>query len=324
MRLIYVFLFINTLLSLSACYPASTDPALIISPVGTIQAVTTAPATISVTIIPITEEAFTPTLTRSPIRVTKTSEEVREFPMPVTQSLTITVIYDNTLYDRRVNSAWGFSALVEYRDHILLFDTGGDGQMLMENMRILGIDPTQLESVVLSHAHGDHTGGLSTILQAGSRPVVYLLPSFPESFKRQVSNTTEVIEVMPSLSIAEGVFTTGEMGRNIPEQALVIQTDQGLVVITGCAHPGIIAILEQAREMCDEPVRLVLGGFHLGSKSKVEIVSILKDFRRIGVEQVAPCHCTGERAITMFAAEYGVDFIQAGVGRVVRLEVAGR
>jgi 7,8-dihydropterin-6-yl-methyl-4-(beta-D-ribofuranosyl)aminobenzene 5'-phosphate synthase len=96
------------------------------------------------------------------------------------------------------------------------------------------------------------------------------------------------------------------------------------VIITGCAHPGIVAIVEQAREVFAEPVRLVLGGFHLGGKSKAEIDAILRDFQRLGVEQVAPCHCTGEQAITQFAAEYGEDFIEAGVGRVIRLDVPGR
>lgn len=248
-------------------------------------------------------------------------EHGSETTMPVTQSLTITIIFDNNAYDQRLKSAWGFSALIEYRDHILLFDTGSDGQTLMKNMRILGIDPNQIESIVLSHAHGDHTGGLSAILEAGSRPLVYLLPSFPQSFKRQVRSTTKVIEVTPSQSIAEGIFTTGEMGRDIPEQALVIQTDQGLVVITGCAHPGIVEIVEQARELSDEPVNLVLGGFHLRSKSEAEIVSILKDFRRIGVEQVGPCHCTGDLAISMFSIKYGENFIQTGVGKTIKMEI---
>ena len=82
---------------------------------------------------------------------------------------------------------------------------------------------------------------------------------------------------MLNITIAEGLFTTGEMGRNIPEQSLVITTESGLVVITGCAHPGIVAIVEQARQMFEEPVRLVLGGFHL--ESKAEIDAILRDFR---------------------------------------------
>lgn len=245
---------------------------------------------------------------------------VLETPVPDEKSLTVTIVYDNNTYDERLKSAWGFAALVEYRGHMLLFDTGGDEPTLMENMRTLGIDPTQIESVVLSHAHGDHTGGLSALLETGARPVVYLPPSFPAAFKSRVAEITEVIETAPGSAIAEGILTTGEMGRSIPEQALVIQTDPGLVVITGCAHPGIVAIVEQAHDLLGGSVHLVMGGFHLGGKSGAEIEEILRDFRRLGVERVAPGHCTGERAIAMFAAEYGEDFIQSGVGKTFVLD----
>ena len=235
------------------------------------------------------------------------------------ERVTITIVYDNNPYDPRPSTAWGFAALVEHREQTLLFDTGGDGRMLLANMEVLGIDPRSVDSVILSHAHGDHTGGLSALLATGARPTVYLPPSFSESFKDEVSQTATVVEVTPGQSLAEGLFTTGEMGTGIPEQALVIRTDRGLVVVTGCAHPGIVQLTAQAKALFNDPVHLVLGGFHLGSKSDAEISAILSEFRRLGVEKVAPCHCTGERAISRFATEYGDDFIQAGVGRVVTI-----
>jgi 7,8-dihydropterin-6-yl-methyl-4-(beta-D-ribofuranosyl)aminobenzene 5'-phosphate synthase len=259
---------------------------------------------------------LTPTTTVIPT-VTEVMKE--EKILPTTMPIKITIVYDNTAYDQRLKSVWGFSALVEYNDQSLLFDTGGDGQILIENMQILGIDPALIERVVLSHAHGDHTGGLSAILASGARPVVYLLPSFSNVFKQRVAEITEVIEVTPGLSIAQNMYTTGEMRHGVPEQALVIQSDQGLVIITGCAHPGIVEIVDRSRTLFDDRVRLVMGGFHLGSKSEAEIEAILEDFRRLGVEQVAPCHCTGEGAMAMFAAEYGEDYIQAGVGREIIL-----
>lgn len=270
------------------------------------------------------EETITPTCMKLPITIITIENEDEESPMPDPELLTITIVYDNSAYDERLKAAWGFSALIKYRENTLLFDTGGDGPTLMENMHILGIDPTQIESVVLSHAHGDHTGGLNALFEAGARPTVYLLPSFPASFKTQVRRVTQAIEVSPSQPIVEGLFSTGEIEGNVREQALVIRTETGLVIITGCAHPGIVGMVEQARAMFDEPVRLVLGGFHLGSKSEAEIDAILTDFRRLKVEQVAPCHCTGEKAIAMFAAEYGDDFISAGVGSVVSLNVESR
>jgi 7,8-dihydropterin-6-yl-methyl-4-(beta-D-ribofuranosyl)aminobenzene 5'-phosphate synthase len=286
----------------------------------TIGTASTIQTPISVTATPFTEEAFTPQLTSSPIGGIKTTAAVEEFATPGARPLTITVIYDNYQSDQRLVSAWGFSALVEYRDHILLFDTGGDGQIVMGNMRLLGIDPTHIDSIVLSHAHQDHTGGLLAVLGTGAKPVVYLLPSFSVSFKHQIEQFTKVNEVSPGQSLGEGVWTTGEMGGPIPEQALVIQTERGLVIITGCAHPGIVAIIEKAQDMFNEQVRLVLGGFHLGSKSEDEVEAILEDFRRLEVEMVAPCHCTGDSAIRMFSEEYGKDYIQVGVGSQIKLE----
>jgi 7,8-dihydropterin-6-yl-methyl-4-(beta-D-ribofuranosyl)aminobenzene 5'-phosphate synthase len=254
----------------------------------------------------------------------ETLESVMKVTMPSAQSLTITFVFDNNPYDHRLKSAWGFSALVEYHDHTLLFDTGGEGQILIDNMRIVGIDPTQIESVVLSHAHGDHIGGMSALFQAGARPKIYLTSSFPDAFKRQVVRTVKVIEVTPGLLIAHDLHSTGEMGSSIREQALVIQTDQGLVIVTGCAHPGIVKIVEQSQRMFYDRVHMVLGGFHLGGKSEGEIEAILKDFRSLGIEQVGPCHCTGADAIAMFAKEYGENFMHIGVGSAVSIDLASQ
>jgi 7,8-dihydropterin-6-yl-methyl-4-(beta-D-ribofuranosyl)aminobenzene 5'-phosphate synthase len=233
--------------------------------------------------------------------------------------LKITIVSDNNPFGPRLKTAWGFSALVEYRGQTLLFDTGGDGRILLENMRVLGIDPTRIQSIVLSHAHGDHTGGLSALLNGSVRPSVYLLPSFADAYKKQVMQLANVSEVNPGQILGDGILTTGEIGGNIPEQALLVRTQNGLVVITGCAHPGIVRILERAVELTNDPVYMVLGGFHLGDKGKAEISAILADFKRLGVQKVAPCHCTGERAIAMFAAEYGEAFIKAGAGTVINV-----
>ena len=258
----------------------------------------------------------------TPVPVVLPTLEKRKLPtmQAQTDELKITVVYDNNSFDPRLETAWGFSALVEYRGQILLFDTGGDGRILLHNMQTLGIDPSRIQAVVLSHAHGDHTGGLSALLENSDQPPVYLLPSFADSYKHQLRLVTQVRESTPGQVIANGLLTTGEIGGSIPEQALMIQTGKGLVVITGCAHPGIVRIVQRAMELTGDPVYLVLGGFHLGNKSETEISAILADFRGLGVEKVAPCHCTGERAIALFADEYGQAFIQAGVGTIITID----
>ena len=129
-----------------------------------------------------------------------------------------------------------------------------------------------------------------------------------------------VIEVTPDQPILEGIFTTGEMGGDTPEQAIAIEVDRGLVMLTGCAHPGIALMIEHVKATSNLPVYLVLGGFHLKDTAPAEIASIVQTFRRLGVEHVGSCHCTGEQAIAAFAEEFGDDFVQIGTGRIIEFE----
>ena len=232
----------------------------------------------------------------------------------------ITVVYDNNPYDPRLQTAWGFSCLVETGKATILFDTGGDGTTLLGNMATLGIAPQNIEVVVLSHIHGDHTGGLGALLSTGARPSVYVPRSFPARFKTDVRSLTALEEATGQAEILASVYTTGEVGSGIVEQALAVETPQGLVVITGCAHPGVVEMVRRAKQIGEAKVHLVLGGFHLGGASRRRIERIITDLRALGVQRVAPCHCTGDQAIKAFADAFGADFIQNGVGRVITLD----
>jgi 7,8-dihydropterin-6-yl-methyl-4-(beta-D-ribofuranosyl)aminobenzene 5'-phosphate synthase len=235
----------------------------------------------------------------------------------------ISVVYDNVPFDPRLKTNWGFAALVSTQAHTLLFDTGGDGATLLGNMQLLGIDTHQIESVVLSHAHGDHTGGLFSLLDSGIHPSVYVLPSFQTAFKNSVRQRTNLIETTTGQVLAQAIYTTGEMGKDTPEQALIIQAKQGLVVVTGCAHPGIVEIVRKSQDLFSQPVYLVMGGFHLGGMNTNQIKSILAALRELGVVQVAPSHCTGDLARAMFAEEYGNYYIQSGAGKIIRMDMKG-
>jgi len=243
-----------------------------------------------------------------------------ETPMSTQADLTITIVYENSLYEPGLTAGWGFAALIEYQGHTLLFDTGADGEALVANMAALNIDPLAIESVVLSHIHHDHTGGLDALLATPARPEVIVLPSFPEAFKRQLARSATVIEAAPDQIVTDGIFTTGEMNGSTPEQAIAIEIEQGMVIVTGCAHPGIVAVIERVKETSDKPIHLVLGGFHLKDKTRAEIASIIQAFRRLGVERVGPCHCTGEQAITAFAEAYGDDFVSIGTGTILEFQ----
>jgi len=235
-------------------------------------------------------------------------------------SLSIVITYDNNPYDERLQTAWGFSCLIRLPEKSILFDTGGDSSILLNNMRKLHIDPKEVDIVMLSHIHGDHVGGLPGFLKQNSDVTVYLPQSFPQKFKHEVkSYGARVAEVHEASELFPGVYTTGELDGGIKEQSLVVRTDHGLVVVTGCAHPGVVEIVQKAKQIANDRVYLVLGGFHLTRAPTSQIESIIADFEHLGVEKVAPCHCSGDRTRRLFQQHYGENYIESGVGKRITL-----
>jgi len=233
----------------------------------------------------------------------------------------LTILYDNNPYDYRLKSSWGFSCLVELEGKTVLFDTGGDGEILLYNMRVLNKDPKTIDMIVLSHIHGDHTGGLWILLREKPTLKVYIPESFPQEFEQRVKKYgAEVVRVDAPLEIDRGIYSTGEMDHGIKEQSLIIKTSKGMTLITGCAHPGIVEVIKKAKAAMGRDVYLVLGGFHLFSRGRKEIQEIIHSFLDMKVQRVAPCHCTGDLATALFKSGYGRDFIQAGVGRIIDVE----
>lgn len=227
----------------------------------------------------------------------------------------LTIVYDNNPYDEELKTDWGFSCLIEGLEKILLFDTGTNGQILLSNMKKLGIHPEEIELILLSHAHRDHTGGLEALLAQNPKMEVWLPEFFPSSFKDSIKERgASLVEVEGFKKICDRAYTTGVIKGWIKEQSLILETDKGLVVITGCAHPRIVKILSTAKELLKKEIYLALGGFHLAGLDK-EIIEILDAFRDLGVKKVGPCHCSGDEARRLFAEEYNDDFIKIGVGK---------
>jgi 7,8-dihydropterin-6-yl-methyl-4-(beta-D-ribofuranosyl)aminobenzene 5'-phosphate synthase len=217
--------------------------------------------------------------------------------------ITLITIYDNYKANPELKTGWGFSCLIKIEGKNILFDTGADSETLLSNMEKMGIDLKEIDFVFISHLHGDHTGGLSGILKIKPNLKVYK----PEDF----SGPAQIIN---------GVWTTGPLGTDIKEQSLIIESKQGLIIITGCAHPGIVNIVKKAKEMFpNENVYLVLGGFHLFGASDSELKIIINDFKKLSVEKVAPCHCSGDKCRELFQEEYKENFIENGVGKIIEI-----
>jgi 7,8-dihydropterin-6-yl-methyl-4-(beta-D-ribofuranosyl)aminobenzene 5'-phosphate synthase len=232
--------------------------------------------------------------------------------------MNITVVHDNNPFKKGLETAWGFSALITGTEKVILFDTGGNGSILLGNMEKLAVEPNSIDTVVLSHIHGDHTGGLSSFLEKNPDVTVYLPKSFPKKFKDNVlSFRSKIVEAEQPLKICENVYSTGELGRLIKEQSLIVRTDKGLIVITGCAHPGIVKIVNKAKDLLEGDILLVMGGFHLEWATKNKIEKIISAFKQMGVRYVGPSHCSGDKARNLFKQHFGNGYINLGAGKVV-------
>ncbi|UCE17184.1 MAG: MBL fold metallo-hydrolase [Gemmatimonadota bacterium] len=234
----------------------------------------------------------------------------------------MTVVYDNYVHQEGTTADWGFACFIEGYEETILFDTGYNGGILLGNIDFLNVDLDRLDVVVLSHNHADHTGGLGSVLSRAPHITAYMGISYAHTrspFISAVGGTT--IAVDESVEICEHVYSTGELEGPVYEQSLILDTDEGLVVVTGCSHPGIVNILHRAKEVLDKDIYLVFGGFHLGAHSDAEVDQIIQEFQALGVEYCGCTHCTGDHQISLFEEVYGDHFVPLGTGKVIEVSI---
>lgn len=218
----------------------------------------------------------------------------------------ITILYDSHKYKElpELRTGWGFSCLIETGEKNILFDTGWDGNILLNNMNCLGFNPEKIDIVVISHSHWDHCGGLPQVLSFDKKIDVYVTKSFSTHLKEEIRQRNNLIEISKTDKICEGVYTTGELGKDIKEQSIILRTEKGLIVITGCAHPGIREILNVASNY--GKVFGLIGGFHG-----------FKEFHLItDISFIMPCHCT--RYKKDLAKLFPQKYIENGIGKEIK------
>ena len=209
----------------------------------------------------------------------------------------VTILYDNTAFRQDLQADWGFSALVEAQGRKNLFDTGATGSLLLSNMKKLEIAPDEIEDVFISHAHFDHTGGLSAFLDLNNAVRVWV----PRSL-RGVRNAREVIEVETSIKLHEGIYSTGELDGI--EQSLCIETNEGIVIIAGCSHPPMKHIVDAASQF--GKVSGIIGGLHGNGPEHLR-----------NLDLICATHCTQYKR--EIASLYPEHFIEGGAGKVIKI-----
>jgi 7,8-dihydropterin-6-yl-methyl-4-(beta-D-ribofuranosyl)aminobenzene 5'-phosphate synthase len=233
--------------------------------------------------------------------------------------ISIKIIYDNCRADESFQEGWGFSCLVDMGSRKILFDTGADAEAFFSNLQKFGIRCDEITDVVYSHKHSDHITGceeLITKLKPDSR--LFVPKKFPLK-KLSPHLQIEVVEDFKEID-SEVYSLVLKGGWFLYEQALIIETQKGLVIITGCAHPGIVHLLQEVQKRLKKPIHLVLGGFHLFRNRQGHIDEIVSQFKALKVHSAAPCHCSGKLAIDCFQQAFQDHFYKIGTGSILTLE----
>lgn len=232
----------------------------------------------------------------------------------------VTILYDNYIHTEGTKADWGYACLIEGTEKTILFDTGTKPDILWHNIDALDVDISKVEQVVLSHIHGDHTGGLWSVLEKNPDVSVFVPVSFPDEFVNKVEDAgAYAVRVSEPVEIGQSVHLTGELNGRANEISVILDTSKGLMVITGCAHPGISRIVQRSKEILEKDVYFVLGGFHLLEKTEGEVNEIIQQFGEAGVIKCGATHCTGDNAIEVFKQAYGDDYVSMGVGKVITI-----
>ena len=231
-------------------------------------------------------------------------------------SVEITILVDNKRTAiEGMKPIWGFSAYIVFNDKHILFDTGASPDILANNAKLVGITPKDIDMVFLSHYHKDHTGGIEWLKDYHKK--VFLLKSFPQYIKEKLPHAN-LEEISRTTYIDEHMYSVVLKGSNIDEQSLVLDTDKGLFIITGCSHTGILRIINDTLLLKNKNIHLVMGGFHLVYKTMAEIEYIASQMQELPIDYVLPAHCSGHNAYIGFRRILHDKVIEPVMGKTMK------
>ena len=223
-----------------------------------------------------------------------------------------------------MTSLWGFSALIKTPEHTILFDTGSNGRILLKNLQAQNHNLSKVDTIFISHAHWDHIGGVDSILELNPNVHIFVTSHVSKNMIRDLKTLSKGVTIIGDepTKLFSDIYSTGAMG-DASEQSIIIDTNDGLIVISGCAHSGIQAIAKRAKDTFDKEILLLLGGFHLFSKDEVEVTEVVNHIKALGTKYVCPSHCTGEKAKNIFRQKFGKYYIDGGAGINIAFDQKG-
>lgn len=217
---------------------------------------------------------------------------------------------------------WGLSVLI---DGDILFDTFYNYKKLSKKLKRNEVELDQLKSIIISHDHWDHTGGLWGLLESRHGLDVYLPSRATNKTKKRVNDAgAKLIDLQDIKQVKPAIYVSNELdgsfsGGVVAEHNVVIKADKGLVVLVGCAHPGIVEIIQKIKKDFDTPIYGVMGGFHLMNSSAKEITACANALKAEGLKMVAPTHCTGWRAEIIMKRVFKDGFLKVREGQTISL-----
>ncbi|HRZ86571.1 MAG TPA: MBL fold metallo-hydrolase [bacterium] len=234
----------------------------------------------------------------------------------------LTLIAQGSSPAERQEKRWGVSFLIGGET---VFDTFGREDVFRENVERYGIDITRVRHVVISHDDWDHVAGLGYLLSNAPHARVYLCRGGARALERSSRDAGAAVSLVGGArEISPGIWTMGSMPAHtahgdVIEQAVAVSTEKGLSVLTGCAHPGIVPIVKRAAGWFGKAPYAVCGGFHMKDSDDVTNERAVQELRRMGVQQVAPLHCTGEAACGLFRRCFGDGYVGLAEGGSIEL-----
>lgn len=232
-------------------------------------------------------------------------------------AVSITIIYDNYQDDESLATDWGFACLVEYQGNKLLFDAGRKSALYQKNVGLLDIDPEEIPGLFISHAHGDHTAGMPWIVKTYPSVKCYLPSTYADELGSKDKLPGNSVGLAEPTHLYGAFYSTGDNFKAFREQGLVIKTDQGGVLITGCGHPGAEAMISKAEKELGIEIHTLIGGLHLMRSSDKELEQLSETLKELGIRNICPTHCTGDQSIAYLRDSFGEGYISGGTGKEI-------